>query len=89
MIVTKRISTSAENVQDLIDTMGAFDLKFEIEDPEPSAYDGKMLTPIKFSGEHDVVVDFIMWQFSVSRKFAERKIGTFPPGIPEEAEGSR
>lgn len=89
MIVTKRISTSAENVQDLIDTIGAFELTFEIEDPEPSAYDGKMLTPIKFSGEHETVVEFMMWQFSVSRKVAERMVGTYPPGVPEEAGGTR
>lgn len=86
MIVTKRISTSSENVQDLLDTMNAFELLYEIEDPEPSTYDGKMLIPIKFSGEHGTVVDFLMWQLSVSRKNAERMIGLLPPGIAKDAD---
>lgn len=85
MIITKRISTSPENVQDLLDTMGAFEMTFEIEDPEPSAYDGVMMTPIRFSGEYEMVLQFMMWQLSVSRKVAERMLGISPPGVHEEA----
>lgn len=85
MLITKRISVSAENVQDILETMDAFDLSYEIQDPEPSVYDEKLVTPIEFTGDYEGVIGFMMWQLSISREMAEKMVGGVPPGVPEEA----